>query len=368
MTISDFSRELLSWYRANRRDLPWRHDVTPYRTWISEIMLQQTRVEAVKGYFTRFLSELPTVYELASVPDEVLMKLWQGLGYYSRARNLKKAAMEIVSRYGGELPERFDELLSLPGIGRYTAAAITSIAYGKRESAVDGNVLRVYARVFGDRRDIAEEKTRTAYESAVRALMPEESGRYGEGENDCGDFTQGMIELGATVCVPNGKPFCEKCPFAELCVARKDGTWSELPVKMKKAPRRIEQRTVLLLTDGTRFGLVKRPETGLLAGLFEPLCVQGTLGDAAIRAYLVSLGFDGSGIGEIAEIGKSKHIFTHIEWHMTGYLVGLRDLSHRAQVIFCTYDEIVSDYAVPSAYRDFMKYIGSLRSDEGRAT
>ena len=354
---SEFAPLLLSWYRENKRILPWRTEVSPYRTWISEIMLQQTRVEAVKGYFERFLAVLPGVYELAAVPDEVLMKLWQGLGYYTRARNLKRAAQEIVARFSGQLPDDTDLLLSLPGIGRYTAAAIASIAYGRRAAAVDGNVLRVYARVFGDGRDIADPATKTAYEAALLTLMPQESGTYAEGQNDCGDFTQGMIELGATVCVPNGKPNCPACPLRSLCEANRTGAQSLLPVKRKKASRKIEDRTVLLLTDGTRYAICKRPENGLLAGLYEPLNLAGRLTPSAVITALTALGIPASAVRAVEPIGEAKHIFTHIEWHMTGYRVLVHGTAFDAPMMFRTPEEIRENDAIPSAFRAFMKHL-----------
>ena len=353
MTADEFSGRLLLWYRENKRDLPWRSEVTPYRTWISEIMLQQTRVEAVKGYFHRFTEELPTVYELAAVPDEVLMKLWQGLGYYSRARNLKKAAQIVVSQYGGQLPEDADALRALPGIGSYTAGAIASIAFGRRAPAVDGNVLRVYARVFGDSRDVADPATKRAYESAVLSLMPEESGG-GDTENACGDFTQGFIELGATVCLPNGTPLCEHCPFGDVCVARREGRENELPVRTKKAARRVEERTVLLLTDGARYALVRRPDTGLLASLYEFINIDRPLTEDGVRAWLAECGLSAR---TVRRIGCAKHIFTHIEWHMTGYLVMLGDGAPAVEAVFATPDEIREEYAVPSAFRYFLEFI-----------
>lgn len=336
---------LLDWYRANRRALPWREEITPYRVWISEIMLQQTRVEAVKDYYRRFLDALPTVYDLAAVPDELLMKLWQGLGYYSRARNLKRAAIEIVSRFGGELPCQSDELLTLPGIGRYTAAAIASIAFGERIAAVDGNVLRVYARFTGDESDILEDATKRKFEAAITADMP-------YSRKNCGDFTQAMIELGATVCSPKGEPRCDACPLREACVARREGRTAELPVKRKKAERRIEERTVLLLRDGDRFGLVKRPDEGLLASLYEPINLLGRLSIEDVCAWLNEKGirFDA-----ISDIGDAIHIFTHIEWHMHGYLVDISEIPSGTEIMMATVHEVECEYAVPSAYRYFLK-------------
>lgn len=360
MTEQEFRDRLLPWYRENQRDLPWRRLVTPYRTWISEIMLQQTRVEAVKGYFERFIKELPTVYELAAVPDEVLMKLWQGLGYYSRARNLKRAAEIIVSQYGGRLPEDADELIKLPGIGSYTAGAIASIAFGKRAPAVDGNVLRVYARVFGDGRDIADPATKRAFEGEVLSLMPEEGA--GGSDNDCGDFTQGLIELGATVCLPNGAPLCDRCPFSDVCVARREGRTDALPVRTKKAARRTEERTVLLVRSGGRYALVRRPETGLLASLYEFVNLEGRFSEGEARAWLSSRGFP---VREIRPIGEAKHIFTHIEWHMTGYLAEVEIDAPTLDAVFATPEEIQKDYAVPSAFRYFLKFIAGAEGSDG---
>ena len=341
---------LLAWYRANRRVLPWREEITPYRVWISEIMLQQTRVEAVKDYYRRFLDALPTVYDLASVPDELLMKLWQGLGYYSRARNLKRAATEIVSRFGGELPRSAAELLSLPGIGRYTAAAIASIAFGERIAAVDGNVLRVYARFTGDESDILEDATKRKFEAAITADMPCAG-------SDCGDFTQAMIELGATVCLPKGEPKCDVCPLCDACVARRSGKTADLPVKRKKPDRRIEERTVLLLRCGDRFGLMKRPDEGLLASLYEPINLLGALPEEEIRAWLSARGIS---YGDITDVGEAVHIFTHIEWRMHGSLIDVSTIPSSAEVMLATVREMDSEYAIPSAYRYFVRKMKAL--------
>lgn len=352
MTELEFRERLLSWFRENKRDLPWRREVSPYRTWISEIMLQQTRVSAVIDYFLRFTEELPTVEELAAVPDEKLLKLWQGLGYYSRARNLKKAAQTIVSEYGGEIPSDESALRALSGIGSYTAGAIASIAYGKRVPAVDGNVLRVYARIFGDERDVTLPATKKAFEAAVLSLMPgENAGLFGR--NDCGAFNEGLIELGATVCLPNGAPLCSSCPFLDACVARREGKIDALPVRGKKMKRKIEERTVLLLSDGERYALVKRPEKGLLASLFEFVNLEGKMNEREIQDWLSERG---ASAVEITKIGEAKHIFTHIEWHMTGYFVRFTG-EIGLDAIFASPAEIQKEYAVPSAFRFFLRYI-----------
>ena len=195
--------------------------------------------------------------------------------------------------------------------------------------------------------------------------MPRESGTYADGKNDCGDFTQGLIELGATVCVPNGAPNCTACPMRDRCVAYRDGTWDRLPVKSKKPARRVERRTVLLLTDGERFGLVKREEKGLLAGLFEPINLEGALSDDEILARLADLGIDTETVLSVTPIGEAKHIFTHVEWQMAGRLVRLGSLSHRARIAFVTVPEIDAEYAVPSAFRYFVHYMHSMTERRG---
>lgn len=302
----DWKTELIEWYRAGHRDLPWRKTRDPYRIWLSEIMLQQTRVAAVIPYYERFLSTLPTVRDLADADDDVLLKLWQGLGYYSRAKNLKRAAIEVVSRYGGELPQTYRELIKLPGVGSYTAGAIASIAFGERVPAVDGNVLRVLSRRMDDARDVADPRTKDAVFSELTADMPD----------DPGAFNQAMMELGAVVCVPNGAPLCESCPLYGACLARKNGTVSERPVKSKKQARRAEPMTVFVLRCGESFLIRKRPERGLLAGLYELPNVSGKRSPEEAGAALSELGV--FPVGAIAQYDRT-HIFTHKEWHMRVY-------------------------------------------------
>lgn len=299
----DWTNELTKWYEANRRDLPWRKTRDPYPVWISEIMLQQTRVAAVIPYYERFLKELPTVYDLANVPDDRLLKLWQGLGYYSRARNLKKAAGEIVLRFGGAVPGTYRELLTLPGIGSYTAAAIASIAFGERVPAIDGNVLRVFSRLTEDYRDIQDPRTKPAVFAELSAVMPD----------DPGTFNQAMMELGATICVPNGQPLCEKCPLADRCKAKRNGLTADLPVKSKKAHRSIEQMSVFLIRKDDSFLIRKRPDTGLLAGLYELPNTEGHLDVNEALSFAEEYGIRPS--GAITEYDRT-HVFTHREWHM----------------------------------------------------
>ena len=299
---------LLRWYRANARDLPWRRTRDPYRIWVSEIMLQQTRVAAVLGYYARFLEAFPTVEALAAAPEERLMKLWEGLGYYSRARNLQKAA-RIVAESGGRFPDTYEGLLALPGVGDYTASAIASAAFGKREAAVDGNVLRVVMRLTDCHDDIADPKVKKAVRAQVQAVMPETA-------EDIRVFNQATMELGATVCAPNGPPRCLECPARDFCLGRLRGTAEDLPVKGAKKPRRVEERTVFLLLRQGQVALRKRPKTGLLAGLWEFPNAEGTLDEAEASAVVESWGLVPR---QWESRLTARHIFTHVEWHMTGY-------------------------------------------------
>ncbi len=340
----DAVTELLTWYHTNKRDLPWRHDITPYRVWISEIMLQQTRVEAVKPYFHRFLEAFPDVYALANAEETHLLKLWEGLGYYSRARNLQKGAIKIATEYGGKFPSDPKELQKLPGIGSYTAGAIATIAFGVPAPAVDGNVLRVLARVTGDERDIMHPHTRKAAEEAVLSLCPSETP---------GDFTQAMIELGATVCGPNTAPLCNECPLSPWCVAYKTGKTDLLPVRSKKAPRRIENRTVLLLKEHDRYMIRRRPSKGLLAGLYELPNELGTLTRAQAVSFARENGFQPL---HVEVLSPATHIFTHVEWHMTAYLITGYFEEHQDRIM-ATAEEMAGKFAIPSAFAAYIKPI-----------
>lgn len=297
---------LLPWYMANARDLPWRKDRQPYHVWLSEIMLQQTRVEAVKPYYHRFLEQLPTVQTLAQCDDDQLMKLWEGLGYYSRARNLKKAAQVITEQYHGRFPETYQELLSLPGVGEYTAGAVGSICFDLPEPAVDGNVLRVMTRLCADSRCVDDTSVKRDIRDALRLV-------YQQTKNRCG-LTQALMELGATLCVPNGVPKCDVCPCRMICKSHSDGTMMEYPVRKQKKPRKIEEYTVFVLRCGKDIALRKRPEKGLLAGLWELPHVDGRV---TIQQALDIAGAWGCKPYEAVSLRQCAHIFTHIEWHMT---------------------------------------------------
>ena len=266
--LYEMREAVVDWFRENKRDLPWRRTRDPYHIWVSEIMLQQTRVEAVKPYYDRFLQELPTVCALADAEEDRLLKLWEGLGYYNRVRNMQKAAQQIVAVYGGEFPRTYAEIRALTGIGNYTAGAVSSFAYGLAEPAVDGNVLRVIARITGDDGDIMKQGTRKRIEDKLRKVIPADA---------AGDFNQGLIELGAIVCVPGGEPKCKECPVKDVCEARKQGRIQELPVKAKAKERRIEKRTILVFRDNDKIAIEKRPDKGLLAGLYELPGLEGYL-------------------------------------------------------------------------------------------
>lgn len=342
MALQAIVQPLLSWYAQHARDLPWRRHVTPYRVWVSEIMLQQTRVEAVKGYFARFLMQFPDIRALSEAPEQQLLKCWEGLGYYSRARNLQKAAKVVVEEYGGELPASYEALKRLPGIGPYTAGAIASIAFGLPVPAVDGNVLRVWARVTADRADIAAPRTRKQAAEALRAVMP---------AGACGTFNQALMELGALVCVPNAPPRCEACPLSGLCEGKRQGIAESLPVKKPKPARKVEARTVFLLEQAGRLALRRRPKTGLLAGLWELPAEAGTLSReeavAAVRAW-------GLEPVQLWPLPPAKHVFTHVEWHMTGWRCKLAP-ENTAPFVWVTADELRETYPLPSAFRPFLE-------------
>ena len=339
--LSAIAVPLLAWYDRNKRDLPWRHTRDPYRIWVSEIMLQQTRVAAVLGYYARFLEAFPTAEALAAAPEERLMKLWEGLGYYSRARNLQKAARLVTDR--GGFPDTCEELLTLPGVGDYTAAAIASAAFARREAAVDGNVLRVITRLTDCHDDIAAPQTKKNIRAQVREIFP-------EAEADVRIFNQSLMELGATVCVPNGPPKCLLCPVRDLCLGHARGTAESLPVKAPKKARRAEEKTVFLLLRNGCIALRKRPETGLLAGLWEFPNVERTLAEAAAGAAVRAWGLEP---GAWKKRLTARHIFSHVEWHMTGYAL---EVSGEGPEDF-TWADTLEHYAVPSAFARFTEEV-----------
>ncbi|MBR0162613.1 MAG: A/G-specific adenine glycosylase [Oscillospiraceae bacterium] len=335
------------WYAASRRLLPWREDPTPYHTWIAEIMLQQTRIEAVIPYYTRFLRELPDVASLAAVSEDRLLKLWEGLGYYSRARNLKKAALMIMERWNGVIPADAEELKKLPGIGDYTAGSIASIAFGLPEPAVDGNVMRVMTRLLACSDDISVPATKKSITVLLRAEYP-------SGEQ-AALLTEGIMELGETVCLPNAVPRCENCPIRGLCTAHQEGEELSYPVKSAGKARRIEEKTVFLLHCGSRFAIRRRPEGGLLAGLWEfPNC-DGILSAEEIADYAAANGLH---MMSLEPLGDTKHVFTHVEWNMSGWLLNCAE--ETAAFSWKTPEEISQGYSLPTAFRFYQKKLDAV--------
>ena len=334
---------LLLWYREHARVLPWRTHPTPYRVWISEIMLQQTRVAAVLDYYRRFLEEAPTVKDLAQLPEERLMKLWQGLGYYSRARNLQKAARQIMEEWDGVFPNTYEAIRSLAGVGDYTAGAISSIAFGLPVPAVDGNVLRVCARVRGDDADISAQATKKRVTRDLSQVIPLDAP---------GAFNQAMMELGATVCLPNGAPLCGRCPVSGFCRAFQEGRTGELPVKAAKKERRVEERTVYLFFSGDRVALRRRGNKGLLAGLWE---YPNELADGTHYPQVWGLS-----PGHLERAGTGKHIFSHIEWRMSALAGELEEGTPLPQGwVWASREELHQVYAVPNAFQAFAPQVAA---------
>lgn len=347
--LDQISEPLLTWYDKSRRILPWREEPTPYHVWVSEIMLQQTRVEAVKPYYDRFLRALPDIESLASIEEERLLKLWEGLGYYNRARNLKRAAETIMADYDGRMPGTYEELIKLPGIGSYTAGAISSIAFWQEVPAVDGNVLRILSRLRADERDILDAKVKREIEMELSEVMPKERP---------GDFNQALMELGATVCIPNGAPKCEECPWGDLCEAKKNGQTILFPRKRSRKERTVEKRTILVIRDEDRVALHQRPDRGLLAGMYEFPSMDGHRTKQDVIDYLHTLQIQ---ILKLEELPPAKHIFSHKEWHMTGYYVKVDELERMepgGNLIFVEPYETEEKYPIPSAfavYTDLMR-------------
>lgn len=330
---------LLAWYRENKRDLPWRNNPTPYEVWVSEIMLQQTRVEAVKAYYTRFIEALPNVQALADCEEEKLLKLWEGLGYYSRVRNMQKTARIIAREYDGEFPVSLKELTALPGIGEYTAGAIASIAHKQPCSAVDGNVLRVVSRLTEEATPISD----LAFRKRIAGRLSEVYPKAGEA---CAEFTQSLFELGALVCKPQ-TPDCAQCPLTRLCKAYQNGTWAKYPVKAQKREKRVEDVFVFLIQTPEGF-CIRRREQGVLKGMneFPSYVTQGESADEALYAW---------GVTEYREIQRRNftHIFTHIRWNITCVWI----TTDVAPFDTYTIDEIRESISLPTAFRQCLRVV-----------
>ena len=346
--MENISSALLDWFYKNHRILPFRTDPSPYHVWLSEIMLQQTRVSAALPYYQRFLAALPDIPALAACGEEKLHKLWEGLGYYSRVRNLQKAARIVCEQYGGQLPADYDALRALPGIGDYTAGAVASISFGIPVPAVDGNVLRVFSRLYNDPAAVTEPAVKKAFTARVMEHQPPDAP---------GDYNQALMELGALVCVPNGAPLCEKCPLAHLCAARAAGTALELPHKAAPKPRRTEPVTLALLESPAGFLLQQRPQKCLLAGLWQPVLWEGeALAAGEVLARLQAMGLD-TGTAAPEALPAAKHIFSHIEWHMNGILLHVPAQDAPAGCVWASREALQAEYTLPGAFKAYRKLI-----------
>lgn len=334
-------RRLLPWFQENARDLPWRQDRHPYHVWLSEIMLQQTRVEAVRGYYLRFLEALPTIESLAQASESQLLKLWEGLGYYNRARNLQKTAQQITGPLQGQFPSTYPDLLALPGIGEYTAGAIGSICFGLPVAAVDGNVLRVVSRFLADPAPITDPIVKKSVKTQLEEIYP---------AGQAGDFTQSLMELGATVCLPNGPPRCSQCPLSDQCAGYRQGNPAAFPKKAVKPLRKRQERTVFLLRCVNRLALEKRPNTGLLAGLWQLPNVEGNLSPQQALEQAAAWNVQPH---NLERRQHKKHIFTHIQWEMEGYFIacGRED----SRFIWVSPEVLRRDYSLPTAFRQFLE-------------
>lgn len=354
---------LLFWYDRNRRILPWREDPTPYHIWLSEIILQQTRVEAGKDVYLRFLKVCPDIATLASTKEDVCLKLWEGLGYYSRVRNLHRAAVIIMQEYDGQMPGTKEELQKLPGIGPYTAAAIASIAYGEKEIALDGNLMRIFSRMteYGE-----DSKTKVAKECALTYYEPLIS------EERPGDFNQALMDLGAMICLPHGQPHCSVCPWEASCSAHRHNTTNQYPIMPQRKLRKKEEKTVLILQCQNKTAIRKRSGQGLLAGLYEFPLLDGYKTVEEVKEWLSQHGISSDDmLGSPQKLPYAKHIFTHVEWNMIGYRILFRskegmenpsclvsngsfppqeDLESIEKFIWADPDELDTVYSIPSAF------------------
>ena len=342
MELKQIVEPLIKWYEQEGRKLPWREGKNPYHIWISEIMLQQTKIEAVKKYYDRFIQELPTIQDLAKVEEDKLLKLWEGLGYYNRARNLKKAAIQIEEKFNGKMPKTYQDLITLAGIGEYTAGAISSIAFNQKVPAVDGNVLRVLSRVIKSKKDVLLPETKKEMTRKIQEILPKQAGT----------FNEAIMELGETICIPNGEPLCDRCPLANICLAKKENLVMQIPVRMKKTKRKKEEITVFLLKYKNKIAIQKREQNGLLAGMYEFPNQKEKMTKKKLEEYLKQKKIIGK---NIKKVGTHKHIFTHIEWNMTAYEIETQE--ELKGYLWIQQKELKNKYALPTAFAVFQKYI-----------
>lgn len=342
MTLPDIAPPLLRWYEQNKRTLPFRTVSTPYRVWVSEIMLQQTRVSAALPYFERFMAELPTVADLAACDPERLHKLWEGLGYYSRVRNLQKAAQIVMEQHGGALPADYDALLKLPGVGAYTAGAIASISFGLPVPAVDGNVLRVFARLYNDDADVMTPAAKRLFTRRVLDQMPKAAP---------GPYNEALMELGALVCIP-GTPHCEACPLADRCLGYAAGRAGALPVKPAPKAKTTVPVTVALVESDAGLLLQRRPAKGLLAGLWQPAAWEKALTKDELTAALAKLGVQAT----LTEpLPPAKHVFTHRVWQLSGWRGRAEACALPDGFVWAAPEQLAEVYPVPNAFGAYVK-------------
>lgn len=334
---------LLEWYDIYKRNLPWREDQDPYHVWISEIMLQQTRVETVIEYYKRFIKEIPSISCLATIEEDRLLKLWEGLGYYTRAKNLKKAAMIIQEKYNGKFPNTYEEILSLPGIGEYTASAIGSICFSLKEITIDGNVLRVYMRIYNCRDNIDDLKVKRKVRSQLKLIIPDRSG----------DFNQALMELGEIICLPSGIPKCEICPIKKYCQAYQEKTYMNLPIRNLKKQKKIERYTVLLICYHDQIAIQKREKKGLLSDMWQFPNIEGHLDLEKVTKYLTDY-------ISIDQSIQYTHIFTHRKWNMISYYIKIDDKQKYLQYHFVTLTEMDQKYSIPTAFQPFKKTLEQI--------
>lgn len=335
---------LLEWYYKNHRTLPWRIDKDPYHIWVSEIMLQQTRIEAVIDYYYRFIKELPTIEDLANCSQDRLLKLWEGLGYYNRARNLQRTARIIVEQYNNQFPNTYQQIIALPGIGEYTASAISSICFSLKEATVDGNVLRVYMRVNNCFDNIDDMKVRKRVRENLTKIMPKDSG----------NFNEALMELGETICIPKGTPKCRKCPIRNYCKAYQEQTYLELPVRQEKKIKKLENYTVFLFISNDKVAIEKRKNTGLLHNMWQFPNTESLLDLSQTRSYLNKVN---APFFKIEKGISYTHIFTHKKWNIYSYVIWLKGENSFNDTIFASLNDLKRVYAIPTAFQPLKKYL-----------
>jgi A/G-specific adenine glycosylase len=348
INIETFRKDLLDWFTAEQRELPWREDSNPYKVWVSEIMLQQTRVDTVIPYFLNFINKFPTIEALASADEEEVLKAWEGLGYYSRARNLQAAVREVRDTYGGTVPSEPKEISKLKGVGPYTAGAILSIAYGKPEPAVDGNVMRVLSRILTIWEDIAKPSSRKIFEEAVRKLISHENPSY---------FNQALMELGALICTPTS-PKCLLCPVREHCGAFHEGVQDTLPIKTKKKNvKKLQMGAVVLRTEEGKFLIHKRPSKGLLANLWEfPNFELDSYGSQRkqLEEYL-QMEYNVEAHIDNGLLTKIEHVFSHLVWNIDVYVGTIKDSRGISEKLRPVDEEEMSRFAFPVSHQKIWK-------------